>query len=264
MKAVSWAGIALFRLAGARAPDVSLLNASDRSADRVPVQGEGDYSTGRPARVGIVNSPAVVIGLIMFLAIIHALRVIAGEDWEIWSVYAFALIPARMGGPEPVPMMEGSQWWSFLTYAFLHADWMHLGLNSLWLLIFGTPVARWFGSARFLAISALCAIGGAVVMVLTNWGSPIPVIGASGAVSGLMAAAIPIMYGHGRPLTPGEFIRDRRALIFVVIWLLITLLSGTQGYIDEDGLRIAWQAHLGGFFTGLIVYALMMRRLVRA
>jgi membrane associated rhomboid family serine protease len=231
-----------------------------RSAERVPEQSD-DYAAGREAKAGIVNSPPVVVGVIVLLALIHALRMIVGEDWDTWSIYAFALIPARLGGPTPVPMIDGSQWWSFLTYAFLHADWVHLGLNSLWLLIFGTPVARWFGAGRFLAISALCAAGGAATMVATDWGSPIPVIGASGAVSGLMAAAIPIMYGHGRPLLPGELIRDRRALIFVVIWLGITLLSGAQGYINDDGLRIAWQAHLGGFVTGLIVYALMMQPL---
>jgi membrane associated rhomboid family serine protease len=226
----------------------------------VPEQSD-DYAAGPEVKAGIVNSPPVVIGVIVVLALIHVLRMVVGEDWDIWSIYAFALIPARLGGPVPVPMIEGSQWWSFLTYAFLHADWLHLGLNSLWLLIFGTPVARWFGPARFLAISALCAIGGAVAMVAADWGSPVPVIGASGAVSGLVAAAIPIMYGHGRPLLPREVISDRRALIFIVIWLGITLLSGAQGYVDDDGLRIAWQAHLGGFLTGLLVYALMMQPL---
>jgi membrane associated rhomboid family serine protease len=263
MRAVSWTGIALFRLAGAQAPDVSLLNASDRSAERVPDHGNGDYAADRPARVGIVNAPAVVVGLIAVLAIVHALRMVGGEEWELWTVYVFALIPARLGAPQSIPMIEGSQWWSFLTYAFLHADWVHLGLNSLWLLIFGTPVARWFGSARFLLISALSAIGGGVAMVLTDWRSLVPVIGASGAVSGLIAAAIPIMYGRGRPLLPGELIRDRRALIFIVMWLGITLLSGVQGYIDEESLRIAWQAHLGGFIAGFVVYAVLMHGWMR-
>lgn len=223
-----------------------------------------DYAAGGQAGAGIVNSPPVVVGLIAILLLIHALRMAVGEEWDAWSIYAFALIPARFGAPERIPMIAGSQWWSFLTYAFLHADWLHVGLNSLWLLIFGTPVARWFGTTRFLTLSALCAIGGGAVMVVTDWGSPIPVIGASGAVSGLMAAAIPIMYGHGRPLLPSELMRDRRALIFVVIWLGITLLTGAQGYIEDNGLRIAWQAHLGGFITGFIAYTLMMSRLVRA
>jgi membrane associated rhomboid family serine protease len=229
----------------------------------VPGHREAEDAADRTARSGILNSPPVVVGVIAFLLLIHGLRMAAGEEWETWTIYAFALIPARLGGSEPVPVIPGSQWWSFLTYAFLHADWLHVGLNSLWLLVFGTPVARWFGAARFLALSALCAIGGAAMMVVTDWGSPIPVIGASGAVSGLMAAAIPIMYGHRRPLLPSELIRDRRALIFVVIWLVITLLTGAQGYID-DGVHIAWQAHLGGFITGLIAYTLITRRLVRA
>ena len=222
-----------------------------------------DLLAGRQAKAGIVNSPSVVVGSIAILALIHVLRMAFGENWDNWTIYAFAFIPARLGGSEPVPMIPGSQWWSFLTYAFLHADWLHLGLNSLWLLIFGTPVARWFGAWRFLVISAVCAIGGAAMMAATDWGSPIPVIGASGAISGLMAAAIPIMYGHGRPLLPSELMRDRRALIFIVIWLGITLLTGAQGFVDDDGLRIAWQAHLGGFIAGFIIYAAMIHSDVR-
>lgn len=212
----------------------------------------------------ILNAPPVVLCTIAVLVAVHALRMTVGEDWDIWSIYAFSLLPARLGGPTPIPMIAGSQWWSFLTYAFLHADWLHLGLNSLWLLVFGTPVARWYGTPRFLIVSALSAIGGGVAMVIADWGSTIPVIGASAAVSGLMAAAIPVMYAHGgRPLLPGELMRDRRALVFVVLWLGITLLTSAQGYIDDSGIRIAWEAHIGGFITGFVVYAAMMRGLVR-
>ena len=82
-------------------------------------------AVGRQASAGIVNSPPVVLGLIVFLALIHILRTAFGEDWDTWTIFAFAFIPARLGGSEPVPMMEGSQWWSFLTYAFLHAGWLH-------------------------------------------------------------------------------------------------------------------------------------------
>jgi membrane associated rhomboid family serine protease len=217
----------------------------------VPRQSEsGGWSAGSQAGKGIINAPPVVLAVIAVLVAIHALRMVAGEGWDRW-----ALIPVRIG----------SQWWSVLTYAFLHGDWLHLAVNSLWLLVFGTPVARWFGAARFLIIAALSAIGGAVVMLVTDWGSTIPIVGASGAVSGLMAAAIPVMYGRmGRPLFPGELLRDRRALIFVVIWLAITLLTGAQTYFDAEGIRIAWQAHIGGFISGFAVYAVMMHRLVRA
>jgi membrane associated rhomboid family serine protease len=212
--------------------------------------GTEDWAASPPGDKRIVNAPPVVLGVIVLLVVLHAVRMMGGDEWDKW-----ALIPARLS----------MQWWSLLTYAFLHGDWMHLALNCLWLLVFGTPVARWFGPRRFLILAALSAIGGALAMVVTDPESTIPVIGASGAVSGLMAAAIPVMYGRaGRPLLPGELLRDRRALIFVVIWLGITLITGTQAFIGEEGVRIAWEAHLGGFITGFVVYAFMTHRLVRA
>jgi membrane associated rhomboid family serine protease len=222
----------------------------------------GGEAVSPQPRTGMLNAPPVVIATIAVLLIIHAFRWAGGEDWQAWTNYLFALLPARFIAGA-VRMEPGSQWWSLLTYAFLHADWAHVGMNSLWLLIFGTPVARWFGTLAFLIIFAASAIGGGILMVIVHWGQSLLTVGASGAVSGLMAAAIPVMYGRGgRPLTPGELLRDRRALMFVVIWLGITLVTGAEGYINTSGIQIAWEAHLGGFVSGFIVYAIMMRRLV--
>jgi membrane associated rhomboid family serine protease len=197
----------------------------------------------------LFNSPPVVIGTVLVLIAAHAARMLFEGDWD-----RLALIPVKIS----------SQWWTLITYAFLHGDWVHLGLNSLWLLVFGTPVARWFGSLHFLAISAFSAVGGAIAMVISDPGGTIPVIGASGAVSGLMAAAIPVMYGRfGRPLLPRELLHDRRALMFIVIWLLITLVTGSHALIGEGGVRVAWEAHLGGFFAGLLSYIVLIRRTMR-
>ena len=108
----------------------------------------------------VFNAPAVVLLSIAALAGIHALLAVAGEDWEIWAMYAFAFIPARFAG-NSFPSIPGSQVWSFLTYAFLHGGWTHLLFNCLWLLIFGTPVARFLGPLRFLVLCAVAAIAGA-------------------------------------------------------------------------------------------------------
>jgi membrane associated rhomboid family serine protease len=213
----------------------------------------------------MVNAPPIVLALIAVLLGVHLLIQIGGQDWQIWSLYAFAFIPARFGGPDSTAMIEGSQYWSLITYGFLHEGWLHVLFNSVWLLIFGTRVAQQFGSLRFLAIAFVSTLGGALAMLWVYWGVFIVVVGASAAVSGLLAAAIPIMFGRpGAPLTFGEFLRDRRALIFMFIFLGMTLLTGVQGLPGfADGGRIAWEAHLGGFIAGLLSFFVINRERVQ-
>ena len=224
-----------------------------------------------PAREPVFKAPSVVLILIAVLFFVHLAIQIAGEDWRVWSLYAFSFIPARITGDEVFPAIQGSQVWSFLTYAFLHADWLHLFFNSLWLLIFGSVVARRLGPIRFLVLATAAAVLGAVATLLTHWGEVAVVIGASGAVSGVMAAAIPLMYGSGlrlgdtyrsdiamvMPLRPLEILTNRRAFIFTLVWIAVTLFSGASGWTGasfvEEG-RIAWEAHLGGFAAGLFTF----------
>jgi len=221
------------------------------------------------AREPLFRAPKVALILIAILVGVHVLFLLAGEDWQVWSLYAFSFIPARISGGAPFPAIWGSQVWSFVTYALLHADMMHLFFNSLWLLVFGSVVARRLGPLKFLVLACVSTIMGAVATLLTHWGEVAIVIGASGAVSGLMAAAIPLMYGAGlrlgdtyrmdiatvRPLRPLEILTNRRAFIFTLIWMAVTLFSGASGWTGasfiEDG-RIAWEAHIGGFVAGLI------------
>ncbi|QIG51607.1 rhomboid family intramembrane serine protease [Nordella sp. HKS 07] len=213
----------------------------------------------------VVNAPPVVLVTIGILIAIHVAILLGGHDWQIWTLYAFALIPARFQGPGAIAMIEGSQYWSLVTYAFLHEGWLHVLFNSLWLLVFGTPVARQLGTLRFLLIALVSALGGAFAMLILFWGTPIIAVGASAAVSGLLAAAIPIMFGGAYgPLSFREFLRDRRAIIFLVVFLVMTLASSVQwlpGF--ADGARIAWEAHLGGFVAGLFTYFVISREGVR-
>jgi membrane associated rhomboid family serine protease len=228
--------------------------------------GDGaDLAEGRSRNGGpIVNAPPVVLAVIAVLIGIQLLIQFGGQDWQIWSLYAFALIPARLAGGDTA-MMAGSQYWSLITYGFLHDGWLHVLLNSVWLLIFGTPVARQFGTLRFLAIALISTLGGALAMLAAYWGMFIVVVGASAAVSGLIAAAIPVMFGRpGAPLGFSELLHNRRAIIFMLIFLGMTLLTGVQGLPGfADGGRIAWEAHLGGFAAGFLSYFTIRREGVR-
>jgi membrane associated rhomboid family serine protease len=226
------------------------------------------------AKEPIFKAPGVVLILIGVFVAIHLVLQWAGEDWRVWSLYAFAFIPARISGGEPFPAIYGSQVWSFLTYAFLHGSWSHLFSNCIWFLVFGTVVARRLGTARFLVLCAITAICGAAALLITHWGDGGNVIGASGAVSGLMAAATPLMFGKrilmfdpdGRreigivALKPFEILSSRGAVVFLVVFFVATLYSGATGWTGtsyiENG-TIAWEAHLGGFAAGLIAFYLL-------
>ncbi|MGQ0484238.1 MAG: rhomboid family intramembrane serine protease [Hyphomicrobiales bacterium] len=238
-------------------------------------QDDGGSQSGGP----VFRAPPVVLASIGVLVAIHAGLWLAGEDWRIWALYAFAFIPARFGAAA-FPMIPGSQYWSFLSHGLLHANAAHLLFNSLWFLIFGSVTARRLGALRFLALAAAATAAGALASLFVHWGEAAILVGASGAVSGIMAAAIPVMFGRGmswgraytedlnhvEALSPVELLRNRSAVIFALVWIAITLYSGATGwtgagYLEEA--RIAWEAHLGGFIAGLFGFYMLDRRGVR-
>src|SRR5262249_6882776 len=134
----------------------------------------------------------------------------------------------------------------FISYMFLHGDLMHLTVNCLWLLAFGPIVARRFGPVLFLLFFLVCGILAAVIYFLLNRQSPVPVIGASGAISGLMAAGIRLLRPwSSRPegragLAP---ILSQQVLVFSFFWVVINLAFGPTGltFGGETG-QLAWQA----------------------
>ena len=220
-----------------------------------------------PPRQPIFRAPAVVLWLIAGLAALHALRLWLPQAVSQDMVYEYALIPARyshafvasqsgLAASWPGTMLERAI--PFVSYMGLHNDWTHLVLNSLWLLAFGPVVARRLGPVLFLIFFLICGVAGALTYVGFNWGSPIPVVGASGAISGLMAAALRMLPGQApwaEPVTaPLAPLFSRQILIFTAVWAAINILAGVTGLGvgGESGL-IAWQAHLGGFLAGLLL-----------
>lgn len=212
-----------------------------------------------------INLPTVVWLLIVTLIGIHFAVSWGGAHWQAFAVYTFAFIPARLGQAY-FPQPPGAALWSFLTYGFLHADWSHVLGNCLWLAVFSKPVQARLGNLRYLILLSLSIIAGAAATLLMHWGEPLQLVGISGGISGLLAAAIPLMYGqrepspHGRlrPLLPLEILRDRRALSFSLMWIGLTALTATSQFLTTDALVpqqvVAWEAHVGGFIVGLVAF----------
>ena len=217
-----------------------------------------------------INLPIVVWVLILVLFGIHLVLDWGGTQWQTFAVYTFAFIPARFGFAH-FPQPPGAAVWSFLTYGFLHADWTHLLGNCLWLAVFSKPVEARLGTLRYLILLALGIIAGAAAPLVLHWGEPLQLVGISGGVSALLAAAIPVMYAqreptpHGRlrPLRPIEIVRDRRALTFSLMWIVLTALTATSQFLATDALVplrvVAWEAHVGGFIIGLIAFYVLDR-----
>lgn len=156
----------------------------------------------------------------------------------------------------------------FVTHVFVHGGLAHLIINSAWFLAFATPVARRVGLVRFVAFFLLCGIGGALLFLPFNSAS---MVGASGAISGLMGAAlrflfVPLMAGDAEALA-GDSQRapllslpvtlgDRRILAAIAFWTLLNFLAAWAAPALLQTQNIAWEAHLGGFFTGLLTFGL--------
>ena len=254
-----------------------------------------------PQREPAFDIPGAIVSILVLLGGIHLARQVIPEAWDDALFTRLAFVPGRLTfavAPERVVggmvalagqgaegyrqaqagrffLGDGSaEAWTTVTYGLLHADWAHIGLNGVWLLAFGTPVARRFGTWRFFAFLAVTAWAGALV----HWGAhPLdlePVIGASAAVSGCMGATLRFMFrsepsmpaaaGDGRRravLQPARSLRevltDRRALTFLVAWSLTNLVFGvgalSHGFGDGP---IAWEAHIGGFVAGLLLFRL--------
>ena len=229
-----------------------------------------------PRRQRILNVPAVVVALVIALGLIHGFVVLALTAQQTTEVLLlFAFIPARYDPavlPDVVwPGGEAADIWTFVTYALLHGDVSHLVFNAVWLLAFGSPVAQRFGPLRFMAFMAVTAATGAGVHLMTHFGELLPMIGASAAISGTMAAAIRFAFQRGGPLTSWRdraeanrvpaaplmtSLRDPRVLAFLAAWFGINLLFGL-GSISIPGIEqaVAWQAHIGGFVAGLLSFA---------
>jgi len=229
------------------------------------------------SRQPIFNIPPVVVAVLVALGLVHAVReLLLPEQLDRVVIWTFAFVPARYDASAftdgLLPGGQGAEIWSFLTYALLHVDLMHLGVNAVWLLAFASPLARRFGAWRFLLFFAVTVAAGALAHLLVYAGELSPMIGASAGVSGTMGAAARFVFEPGGPLDmwnrPGHnadwvpaaplavALRNPRVLAFLAVWFGLNLLFGlgSAPLLGEDQ-TVAWDAHVGGFLAGLLLFS---------
>ena len=226
-----------------------------------------------------INAPYVVLILIGCFVAVHLYRAYLPDESDLLLLLRFAFIPARYDlpvtiSPEWIQGGRGAEVWTFLSHAFLHADWLHLAVNSFWMLAFGSVLARRLGTLRFLAMSAVCAVAGAALYLAMHWQGYVILIGASGAISGQMAGAVRFIFSrpsnllqasrmrpeHMRADSLVEVFRNPRAVLFLAVWVGINLFFGLNSELlpgVDSG--IAWEGHLGGFLAGLLLFGLFDR-----
>ena len=255
----------------------------------------------------LFDAPAVVIGVVVALLGLHALREFAPDAIQNLALVDFAFLPGRLtlyfqpaqlgallakANSDPEALRQaavlrqfgvldsGPMWWTLLSYAFLHGSWTHVGMNAIWLVAFGPPVARRIGATRFLALFAVGAIAGALAHWLVGPMDFNPLIGASASDFAITAAAARFIFQPGGPLSDATGVsrhapalrgpvvaaslvdlwRDQRARGFVVFWMAANLIFGigAESLGLADG-AVAWVAHIGGFLAGLLLFPLFDR-----
>lgn len=225
----------------------------------------------------VLNLPGALTAVLVILVGIHVFRLILPAESDFWVLFTFGFVPARYDAALAGKLAEfggsAARVWTFVTYSLLHADFTHLVFNALWLLPFGSAVARRFGALRFFLFLIVTSIAGAGAHLLTHAHELAPMIGASAAVSGAMAAAIRFAFGRGGflsfrrgnaeaaarvPALPlFQALRHPRVIAFLAVWFGVNIIFGLgSAPFTGPSQSVAWQAHIGGFFAGLLLFSL--------
>jgi len=226
------------------------------------------------------STPVVTIGLIALniLVFLYQASLQLGDDPMAGRaarafVFEFGLIPCRLTGACQVPADFPHPVATIFTSMFMHGGLFHVFGNMLYLWIFGNNVEDTLGHGRFLGFYLASGVAAALAQTIVGPSSPVPMVGASGAVSGVLGAYL-LLFPYASVLTLivfGFFIRIVRvpAVIVLGFWIVVQFLNGlitfgaaVAGHGPEGG--VAWFAHIGGFLAGIaLLYALRPRRPLR-
>lgn len=201
--------------------------------------------------------PFFTVGFIILCILVFFWQLSFGEAMQE-VVYSLGATPAILFGHYdlPVEITRVPDWVTVFTSMFLHGGWMHLIGNMLYLWIFGNNVEDAMGHTRFIAFYLICGLIALLANALPNTASTIPMIGASGAISGVLGAYL-LLYPHARVLVViplGFYLHTVRLPASWVLgfWFVLQLIN-TAANTGNEGGGVAWLAHVGGFIAGMVL-----------
>ncbi len=217
-----------------------------------------------PFRTSVTGhaSPNVTMSLIVANIALFVIQVGLPPETANRFVYSYGLVPVFVLHPQLAEhyLVDYNPFLALITNVFMHGGWLHLIINMWTLWLFGVPVEDRLGSWRFLLFYLACGVGGSLGHLLFNLDSAIPVVGASGAIAGVLGAftwlftratvtvVVPII------IIPLMF--SIPAVLYTLFWFALQVVQGWMSYGDAaSGGGIAWFAHLGGFVVGVTIAA---------
>ncbi len=204
--------------------------------------------------------PAAVIGLIIANLLVFLIQTSLAPGLAEDFIYQNGLVPARYTNPGLVDQfgLAPTNFFPFFTNSFMHAGWLHLLVNMWTLWLFGKPLEERLGTPRFVLVYLLSGLAASIAHFLFNLASPVPAVGASGAIAGLLGGYT-LLYPRARVmlLTPVLFfpvVYRLPAMIYTGLWLVFQLVPGIADLFVRDQLGgIAWWAHIGGLAAGAVL-----------
>lgn len=210
----------------------------------------------------VINWLIIVVNTLIFL-----LELMLPNEVLEQFFYLFGLVPARFSHPGWADLngLHADNYWPFVTNMFLHNGWSHFIGNMWTLFIFGDNVEDRLGHFRYLAFYLLCGLGASLTHFYVYSYSTVPALGASGAISGVMAAYM-VLFPRAKilmffPLIIIPLFFEISAFIYLAFWFFIQLFNGTFGLLSaNEATGIAFWAHIGGFVSGLFLYRYFYKR----
>lgn len=248
------------------------MSESQNHMEREQAPGTPGQRPSSRRREPMFNLPTVVLVIIGLCVGVYGLQAyVLDGNQNLMLLYNAAFIPVLYTG------QYGFDWFLLsrpFTYTFLHGSFAHVAINMVWLAAFGPPLANRFGALRFAFFFAITGLAGAALFWVIHPFMEAPLVGASGAISGMMGAAARFGFQMdrssrtsafaGAPLPFSAVLRSRSVMTFLAVWMVINLVTGLVGLGAGGSDQIAWEAHIGGFLVGFFGVRLFDRPPFRA